>query len=136
MIMTKGKSRVIIENVQPQVDNGLYPAKRTIGETVEVTADIFGDGHDHIRANLLYKKSGEPHWQTIEMISEINDRWRGSFTVSERGQYVFTVSAWIDHFETWYDGFKKKAAAKVDVKLELKEGVQFLKILSTGQMMN
>ena len=133
MIMIKGKSRVIIENVQPQVDHGLYPAKRTIGENVEVTADIFGDGHDHIRANLLYKKPGEANWQTIEMISAINDHWRGSFTVSEGGKYVFTVTAWIDHFETWYDGFKKKAAAKVDVRLELKEGIQFLKILSNGQ---
>ena len=55
MIPTEGKSRVIIENVQPQVDGGLYPAKRTIGERVDVTADIFGDGHDHIRARLLYE---------------------------------------------------------------------------------
>lgn len=133
MIMIKGKSRVIIENVQPQVDHGLYPAKRTIGENVEVTADIFGDGHDHIRANLLYKKPGEANWQTIEMISAINDHWRGSFTVSEQGKYTFTITAWIDHFETWYDGFKKKAAAKVDVRLELKEGIQFLKILSNGK---
>ena len=52
MIKIKGKSRVVIENVQPQIDQGLYPAKRTIGERVDVTADIFGDGHDHIRAIL------------------------------------------------------------------------------------
>lgn len=130
MILIKGKSRVIIENVQPQVDHGLYPAKRTIGETVEVTADIFGDGHDHIRANLLYKKAGDAQWQKVEMVSSINDHWRGSFTVDARGKFLFTVTAWIDHFETWYDGFRKKAAAKIDVRLELKEGIQFLKILS------
>ncbi len=28
--------------------------KETIGERVEVTANIFGDGHDHIRAEVLY----------------------------------------------------------------------------------
>jgi starch synthase (maltosyl-transferring) len=37
--MNNGQIRVIIENVQPQVDGGLYPAKRTIGERVDVTAD-------------------------------------------------------------------------------------------------
>ena len=58
-----GKVRVIIENVQPQVDGGLYPAKRTIGERVDVTADIFGDGHDHIRAQVLYKKTDAAHWK-------------------------------------------------------------------------
>ena len=63
----KGQSRVIIENVQPQVDEGLYPAKRTVGERVDVTADIFSDGHDHIRARLLYKKEGEAKWKEAEM---------------------------------------------------------------------
>ena len=41
MNLVKGQSRVVIENVQPQVDGGLYPAKRTVGERVEITADIF-----------------------------------------------------------------------------------------------
>ena len=54
----RGQSRVIIENVQPQVDEGLYSAKRSVGERVDVTADIFSDGHDHIRAQMLYKKGG------------------------------------------------------------------------------
>ena len=48
----KGQARVIIENVQPQVDGGLYPAKRTVGERVDVSATIFGDGHDHISAHV------------------------------------------------------------------------------------
>ncbi|HEY5746549.1 MAG TPA: alpha-1,4-glucan--maltose-1-phosphate maltosyltransferase [Chryseolinea sp.] len=129
MIPIEGKSRVIIENVQPQVDGGLYPAKRTIGERVDVTADIFGDGHDHIRAHLLYKKEGAPQWHHVEMTPSYNDRWYGAFTVTEKGAYEFTLMAWVDHFDTWYDGFKKKAAAKVDVQLELREGVQHIRTL-------
>jgi starch synthase (maltosyl-transferring) len=131
----KGQSRVIIENVQPQVDEGLYPAKRTIGERVDVTADIFGDGHDHIRARLLYKKEGEAKWRTVEMQHGMNDSWFASFYVHEKGIYRFTLQAWIDHFDTWYDGFRKKADANVDVHLELQEGVQFLKTLSAGNEM-
>src|SRR5688572_11168549 len=130
MDLIKGQSRVIIENVQPQVDGGIYPAKRTIGERVDVTADIFGDGHDHIRAHLWYKKEGESDWKIIEMKHQVNDQWLASFYVTEKGTYQFTLVAWMDHFETWYDGFKKKALAKVDVKVELLEGVAFLQKLA------
>ena len=123
----KGQSRVVIENVQPQIDEGLYPAKRTIGERVDVTADIFVDGHDHIRAKLLYKKEGDAKWKECEMFHVRNDQWSASFYVEEKGIYRFTLQAWVDHFETWYDGFKKKPDAGVDVHLELQEGVVMLK---------
>jgi starch synthase (maltosyl-transferring) len=130
MSQLNGQQRVIIENVQPEVEGGLYAVKRTVGESVQVTADIFCDGHDHLRAHLLYKKEKEEAWQTVEMNHHINDVWSGSFNVSEKGIYVFTILAWIDHFDTWYDGFKKKAEAKIDVTVELLEGVHFLQKLS------
>ena len=127
----RGQSRVIIENVQPQVDEGLYPAKRTVGERVDVTADIFSDGHDHIRARLLYKKEGEAKWKEAEMNPGMNDEWRASFYAEEKGIYRFTLQAWVDHFDTWYDGFKKKSNAGLDVHLELLEGANILKVLAS-----
>lgn len=130
--MTNGQIRVIIENVQPQVDGGLYPAKRTVGESVDVTADIFGDGHDHLRAHLLYRKEGEKEWSSREMHQSYNDAWHGSFKVTEKGYYEFTLIAWVDHFDTWYDGFKKKAAAGINVKTEIMEGNLYLQQLSKG----
>ncbi len=130
-----GTQRVIIENVQPEVDGGRYAAKRTVGETVNVTADIFSDGHDHIRAYLLYRHESSAEWLTAEMVHHVNDQWSATFIVDKKGSYVFTVMAWVDHFETWYDGFKKKADAKIDVKLELQEGALFLRKLSKGNEM-
>jgi starch synthase (maltosyl-transferring) len=127
--MEHGKRRVIIENVQPRVDGGLYPAKRSVGERVDVTAAIYGDGHDHIRAEVLYKKEGAKAWSVIELQQTFNDDWQASFYVPEKGTYLFTIQAWIDHFDTWYDGFKKKANAKVDVKVELMEGAVLLRTL-------
>lgn len=127
--MVSGKKRVLIENVQPQVDGGLYPAKRTEGERVDVTSAIFGDGHDHIRGEVLYKKQNDTQWTSVELTPTYNDEWQASFYVPEKGYYVFTIQAWIDHFETWYDGFKKKALAEVDVTVELTEGVILLKKL-------
>jgi starch synthase (maltosyl-transferring) len=126
----KGQSRVIIENVQPQVDQGLYPVKRTIGESVDVTADIFGDGHDHIRAHLHFKHQSASNWDVIELNHTGNDTWHASFAASQKGIYAFKIVAWVDHFDTWYDGFKKKAAANVDVQVELKEGAIILETLA------
>lgn len=132
----QGKSRVIIENVQPIVDGGLFPAKRTVGESVIVSATIFGDGHDHIRASVLYKKAGASQWNVVELQPTFNDDWSASFLVEEQGTYMFTIHAWVDHFDTWYDGFKKKAAAKIDVKVELMEGAIFLKTLAENGKAN
>jgi len=121
-----GQSRVIIENVQPQVDEGLYPAKRTVGEHVVVSADIFADGHDHIRASVLYRTEGDKNWTNVPMVNIGNDSWSAAFKVTEKTVYAFTLEAWIDHFETWHDGFKKKVKAGLDVSIELQEGIAFL----------
>lgn len=128
----RGQARVIIENVQPQVEGGLYPAKFTIGEFVDVTADVFGDGHDHIRAQLLYRHERNEAWTILEMHHQGNDAWAAAFEVKTKGYYLFTVRAWVDHFETWYDGFRKKAAASVDVHVELMEGATYLRRLGKG----
>ncbi len=122
-----GRKRVVIENVQPVVDNGRYAARRSVGERVDVAATIITDGHDHLRARVLYKKDSDSQWSEIEMKAGWNDEWWSSFYVDETGLYQFKVEAWIDHFDTWFDGFKKKAEAKVDVKTELMEGVNFLR---------
>jgi starch synthase (maltosyl-transferring) len=122
-----GKARVIIENVQPLVDGGKYPAKRTVGERVDVSASLLADGHDHVRAHVLYKHESESGWTKAGMNPNWNDDWSASFMAVKKGKYFFKITAWIDHLETWYDGFKKKAAAKVDVTVELAEGALMLR---------
>lgn len=124
-----GKQRVIIENVQPVVDAGRYPAKRTVGERVDVTAHIFGDGHDHVRARVSYRQDSDSAFTDVMMKPGYNDEWSASFPVTTKGKYLFKISAWIDHFETWYDGILKKSGAKVDVRLEIAEGAIMLRKL-------
>lgn len=132
------QARVIIESIQPVVDGGLYPAKRTEGERVDVTASIFGDGHDHLRAHVLYRQREAKEWMRVEMKPTFNDEWHASFYVDQKGFYTYKILAWVDHFDTWHDGFKKKAHAKVDVHVELMEGVNFLKTLAkdAGSMLH
>jgi starch synthase (maltosyl-transferring) len=96
-----GRARVIIENVTPRVDDGAFPIKRIVGDTVTVEADVFTDGHDAISCVLLYKKQGDSEWTETPMEPLVNDRWRGEFQVHELGCYLYTVSAWVDRFKTW-----------------------------------
>ncbi len=49
----EGRSRVVIQNVEPELDCGRFPIKRIVDDTVSVQADVFGDGHDEVRARLL-----------------------------------------------------------------------------------
>src|SRR5262249_16763418 len=49
------RRRVVVERIQPAVDGGRFPIKRTLGESVTVTADIFSDGHEVVAAVLRYR---------------------------------------------------------------------------------
>ncbi|HEX4567644.1 MAG TPA: alpha-1,4-glucan--maltose-1-phosphate maltosyltransferase [Vicinamibacterales bacterium] len=110
--------RVVIENVTPQVDEGRFPAKRTVGEEVVVEADAFADGHDVLSVVMLWRRSGTKKWTETLMAPLGNDRWRSAFTVSEYRDYEFTVEAWIDRAGTLQDAIDKKLAAGQDVANE------------------
>jgi starch synthase (maltosyl-transferring) len=110
----KGRKRVIIEEIQPQVDCGRYPARRILGDRVDVSAAIFSDGHDHVAAQLLYKPENESNWRFTRMTALPNDMWSASFKVDVLGTWIYTIRAWVDHFETWCYDLKKRLAAQPD----------------------
>src|SRR3984957_16418353 len=115
----EGRSRVVIENVLPQVNCGLFPIKRIVNDLVTVEADVFGDGHDHVRARLLWKAEGDSPWGTTEMVSLGNHRWRGELPVTRIGRYRYTLVGEVDHFETWQSELKKRAEAQQDLTVPL-----------------
>jgi starch synthase (maltosyl-transferring) len=116
------KVRVCIESITPQVDCGRFPAKRTIGESVTVEADVFTDGHDAVAATLFYRHESTSEWHAVAMSPLGNDRWQGHFTVQTLGRYLFTVAGWVDHLETWRKGLAKKYEAGQDIELDLRQG--------------
>jgi len=124
--------RAVIESVQPEIDAGRFPAKRTAGEIVRVEADVFADGHDAVAADLLYRYAGRAadpdagteapaEWLRVPMTPVENDRWAASFPVDTLGFYEFTIEAWIDRFATSRDALSKKFGAGQDVETELAE---------------
>src|SRR5271154_5896358 len=121
-----GRKRAVIEGVTPEVDSGRFPIKRIVGDMVAVEADVFGDGHDHVYARLLYRPEDEEEWQSTYMSSLGNDRWRGEFLVTKLGRYAYTVAGGEDHLETWQSDLKKRIAAGHDVAVELLHGAALL----------
>jgi len=122
----EGRQRVVIENVKPEIDGGSFPAKRAVGESVVVSADIFSDGHDSLSARLLYRRAADTAWSSIAMTPRVNDRWRAEFTVTEMGSYVFTIEGWVDHFRTWQRDLKKKHEAGQDLRVDLMTGLRMV----------
>lgn len=110
----EGRKRVIIEDVQPQVDCGRYPAKRTLGDAVTVTAAIFADGHDHIAGHLLFRHEKESDWRSTPFTPLTNDLWSATFTVDKPGTWSYTIEAWVDHFGTWCADLQKRLDAQHD----------------------
>jgi starch synthase (maltosyl-transferring) len=121
-----GQVRVIIEGLKPEIDSGLFPIKRVIGERVVVEADIFTDGCDAISALLLYRKENDSEWAETPMKLLVNDRWRGSFVVAELGRYHYTITAWVDQFRSWKHDLAKKFQAGQEVSIELLVGAQLI----------
>jgi starch synthase (maltosyl-transferring) len=118
-----GKRRVLIENVWPEIDDGRTPVKRIVGEVVDVWADIVGDGHDVLGADLLFRTSADDEWHRAPMRFVDNDRWMGNFPLKENLCYLFTIEAWCDSFASWCDEIRKKRAAGQDLRVETLEGV-------------
>ena len=126
MIDFEGKQRVVIQNVAPEIGCGQYLVKSALGQKITVSADVFADGHDVIKAIVLIREKGSDTWQEVPMEFLINDHWEAAFTPKEMGQYEYTVRGWIDHFGTWQYSLKKKHEAEQDISVELLVGVQLL----------
>jgi starch synthase (maltosyl-transferring) len=120
--VTSPHVRVIIENITPRLDCGRFPIKRTIGEPVVVEADVFTDGHDQVTALMMYRHDSVSEWHKVPMKPIGNDRFRAEFTVQKLGSYQYSVSAWVDHLESWRRGILKKYEARQDIHVDLKTG--------------
>ncbi len=119
----KAPSRVIIEAIHPAIDGGTFPIKRTVGEEVEVEADIFAEGHDALKAVVKYRPVGSTDWAESPMTAQpYNDHWTGKFVVESRGELEYTIEGWVDRFASWHYELTKKAEAGLDVASELLEG--------------
>src|SRR5918911_3492148 len=120
-------AHIAIECIAPQLDGGRFPVKRVIGDSFEVSADIFKDGHDVLAARVRYRPPGDSEWRTAPMAFDYNsDRWTGGFPLEQIGWRALTAARRTDQFGTWRRDLQKKVDAGQDVSLELIEGAQMV----------
>lgn len=120
------QQRLIIENVKPQINSGTFFIKRVVDEIVNISADIFGDGHDVIQAEVKVKHESNKHNFNVRLQPDVNDVYYGAFHVTEQGYYTYKLVAWVDHPLNWLEGIIKKIDAGNNVKSELTEAEAFL----------
>jgi starch synthase (maltosyl-transferring) len=115
-------SPIIIEAVQPEINGGRYPIKREVGDRLDVSADIFKEGHDVLTAVLRYRTIQESTWHEAAMSHVDNDRWAGHFDLQENTRYLYTIGAFTNTFESWRQEVIKKSQAGERIESELLEG--------------
>jgi starch synthase (maltosyl-transferring) len=122
--------RIVIDRVTPNVDGGLFAARHIVGRPLTVEADVFADGHDVLRAELLWRADDETEWHRTPLAAIGNDRWRGMFTPARIGRWLFTVEAWLDDYATLCHGIEAKLGAGQDVASDLAEARSLLEGLA------
>jgi starch synthase (maltosyl-transferring) len=120
------KNRVIITDVQPSVDAGLYVAKATQGEKLTLSASIFTEGHHDLTASVFVKAEEAKQWQEIPMKLINNDYWEVYYIAELPGNYQFKINAWPDHFVTWLKNLEKRFEAGQNLEVEFKIGLNII----------
>ncbi len=120
-----GQARAVIDAVLPQVDAGRFAVKRVVGEALQVTAHVFTDGHDKVRARLCWRPEGASAWHEAEMLPEGNDVWSATCTPDAQGRWRYTVCAWVDHFHSWRAELLRRVDP-ADILLAARVGAQIV----------
>ena len=122
------------------MDCGRRPAKAVTGETFEVSATIFREGHGLISAGVVLRDprggtggraappfaggpgGSPPRIIRMRMLAPGTDRWGAEVTATREGLWRYHVEAWADPIATWHHDAAIKIPAGQDVELMLTEG--------------
>ncbi len=116
--------RIPIADVQPVVACGRRPARAVTGESFEVSATVFGIGHETIGAGVVLTGPDGRRRPLVAMreIAEGTDRWAAEVTVTSEGTWQFEVEAWVDPIARWRHDAAIKLPLGQDTELTLADG--------------
>ncbi|MFD5453479.1 maltotransferase domain-containing protein, partial [Streptomyces sp. NPDC127100] len=126
--------RIPVLDVRPVVRQGRRPAKAVTGESFEISATVFREGHDAVAANVVLR---DPHgrpgpWTPMRELAPGTDRWGATVTAGEPGTWSYTVEAWGDPVTTWRHHARIKIPAGLDTELVLEEGARLYERAAAG----
>jgi starch synthase (maltosyl-transferring) len=116
--------RIPILDVQPVLDCGRRPAKAVVGETFDVSATVFREGHEMLGAGVVLRTPGGGRKPLAGMaeVAPGTDRYAAPVTVDREGNWRFHVEAWGDPIAHWRHDAGIKVPRGLDVGLMLAEG--------------
>ncbi|MGV9771851.1 alpha-1,4-glucan--maltose-1-phosphate maltosyltransferase [Streptosporangium sp. NPDC003464] len=118
--------RIPIQDIQPTVDCGRRPAKAAAGETFEITATVFREGHDAVAAGAVLTGPDGVRGPLLRMreLAPGTDRWGVEVTLPAEGDWHFRVEAWSDPMATWFHDAGIKIPRDMDAELMCEEGAR------------
>jgi starch synthase (maltosyl-transferring) len=116
--------RIPILDVQPVVDYGRRPVRAVAGETFQVSATVFREGHEMLGAGAVLRAPDGSRQPLAPMreLAEGTDRYGGEVTVTSTGLWQFHVEAWGDPIARWQHDAAIKIPLGQDVELMLADG--------------
>ncbi|MEU7085668.1 maltotransferase domain-containing protein, partial [Streptomyces achromogenes] len=134
MRRTPAIGRVPVRDVRPAVECGRRPAKAVAGETFEVTATVFREGHDAVGANVVLRDptGRRGPWTPMRELAPGSDRWGAEITPDVTGRWTFRVEAWSHPLASWRHTASVKVPAGIDTGLVLEEGAELYERAAAG----
>ncbi|MEU3371236.1 alpha-1,4-glucan--maltose-1-phosphate maltosyltransferase [Streptomyces sp. NPDC006660] len=126
--------RIPVLDVRPAVECGTRPAKAVVGETFQVTATVFREGHDAVAANVVLRDPGGRRrpFTPMRELAPGTDRWGAEVTPTSEGRWTYTVEAWGDPLTTWRHHAHIKIPAGLETELVLTEGAALYERAAAG----
>lgn len=130
--------RIEIDDVQPVVSCGTYPAKAVVGEVIPVSAAVWREGHEAVAATLVVRYLGTRYPQVADarglkavqaaepdaaVAEKVKPRhlpmtmglepfvFHGQFAPDRVGLWTFRVDGWGDPIHSWRHGLVAKLDA-------------------------
>jgi len=116
--------RIPILDIQPVVECGQRPAKAVTGETLQIAATVFREGHEMLGAGVVLRDpAGNCHpIVTMRELVDGTDRFGADVAPTSEGLWHFRIEAWGDPIAHWRHDAAIKVPLGQDVDLMLTEG--------------
>jgi starch synthase (maltosyl-transferring) len=116
--------RIPIVDVQPVVARGERPARAVTGESFQVSAAVFREGHEMLGAGVVLRgpDGGRGPLAPMRELAPGTDRYGSEVTVTSEGLWHFAVEAWGDPLARWRHDAAIKVPLGQDVELTLGDG--------------
>ncbi len=126
-----GRSRVLITDVRPAIDDGKQALKRVIGESIDFQCTLYADGHEVIRAQVMWRMQGAKKWNSKDLQTDEENEFSCELKFEEIGGYEYKVRAWVDKALSWQERLRLEYNGERDVDILIKDGQYFLSELKS-----